>query len=776
MKHTSQHSKEKVIKRLKKLVNSKLEKPKLLSELISRHLQIFPEIRNFINENIKDNESKIFFELGKNLKYSKYQKGQFIKHPYDSDDYFYMLFSGDVAKIDIKYNKLYISFKDYLNHLIKLKLLGEDHIYTKCIKINKNVFPFDEDMNVLTTDEIKIDHYQELIENIKEKINHSPWLNNANIINNIDDFLNLYNPETNKTKSAFIGRLTKYPAYMPFYTFDKILNPISFIGQLTRPKGIKILSSYICLGVSDIFYVDKNEINKNNILYNLFQRRVSEDVIKKLFEGHFLFQDTDKSFLTKHYSKYFYVQRLVKGQKLIQQNTPFEGIYFINSGMFQLKSLRNYNELNDLEFSILHSIDNFPKSIKDYQLKFNDLQKQSNKKEKKNNIFEGLSQFQISKFTELRTISFNSYISPDVIGLNDIYDYKTGLNNFSVECISNEAEVYFLPNEIVTSMLTDESINSKVGELVGKQCILHINRIIKYKEYFEQLVQFEANLFKENNKTSNNNNIPYSLKLYNISNLKNSKQNNIKKRSRKNHSSEFMTISHSNTNFSSNKISKTINNNNSINYFHTLNESKTNNSYNNIKNRSLKINKFKKHPNLLLLKFNYKVEDNKIILSTDNSNEIKNYNNYQTYLKFYKPKNKWNNTIKKKLINSTDIQLSDRDKTNIQKITTEENKNELTSNKSQLKIKTIDVDKKDKKRILFNKSYNKDLLKKLKFRKDSYQNFLKFNNFLNQNNKNKTPIKLLMKSIDNQKFQHNKKLLLKINNSNNNNKNDNSDN
>ena len=91
-----------------------------------------------------------------------------------------------------------------------------------------------------------------------------------------------------------------------------------------------------------------------------------------------------------------------------------------------------------------------------------------------------------------------------------------------------------------------------------------------------------------------------------------------------------------------------------------------------------------------------------------------------------------------------------------------------------MKIKTIDVDKKDKKRILFNKSYNKDLLKKLKFRKDSYQNFLKFNNFLNQNNKNKTPIKLLMKSIDNHKFEHNKKLLLKINN--NNNKNDNSDN
>ena len=772
MKPTRQQSIEKVIKKLKKLVNCKIEKPKLLSELISRNLQIFPEIRNYINENIKDNESKLFFELGKNLKYSKYQKGQFIKHPYDTDDYFYMIFSGDVAKIDIKYNRLYISFKDYLNHLIKLKLLGEDHIYTKCIRINKNVFPFDEDINVLTTNEIRIDHYQELINSIKEKINHSPWLNNVNIINNIDDFLNLYNPETNKTKSDFNGRLTKYPAYMPFYTFDKILNPISFIGQLTIPKGIKILSSYICLSVSDIFYINKNEIDKNNILYKLFQRRVSEDVIKKLFEGHFLFQDTDKSFLIKYYSKFFYVQRLIKGQKLIRQNTPFEGIYFINSGMFQLKTLRNYNELNDLQFSILHAIDNFPKFIKEYQIKFNDLQKQNNKNESKNNIFEGLSQFQISKFTELRNISFNSYISPDVIGLNDIYDYKTGLNNFSVECISNEAEVYFLPNEIVTSLLTDESISSKVGEMVGKQCILHINRIIKYKKYFEQLVQFEANAYKENNKTFSNN-IPYSLKLYNkenfISNLKNFKQNNIKKRSRKNYSTEFMTISHSNTNFFSNKMSKTINNNNSINYFQTLNESKTNNSY----NSTLKIKKYQKHPNSLLLKFDVKIKDKQIVLENYNSKETKNYNNYQTYLKFYKPKNKWNNLIKKQLINSTDIQLTERDNTNFKKYTTEENKNELTSNKSQIKMKTIEIDKNDKRKIFFNKSYNKNLLKKLKFRKDSYQNFLKFNNFLNDNNKKKMPIKILMKSIDNKKFQLNKKLLLKINNENKNDKSDN---
>ena len=187
----------------------------------------------------------------------------------------------------------------------------------------------------------------------------------------------------------------------------------------------------------------------------------------------------------------------------------------------------------------------------------------------------------------------------------------------------------------------------------------------------------------------------------------------------------------------------------------------------------MKIKKYQKYPNSVQLKFDVKIKDNKFVLDNYNSKDIKNYNNYQTYLKFYKPKNKWNNKIKKQLINSTEIQLTDRDNTNIKKITTEENKNELTSDKSQIKIKTIEIDRNDKRKIFFNKSYNKNLLRRLKFRKDSYQNFLKFNNFLKDNNKKKTPIKILMKSIDNNKFQHNKKLLLKINNDNKNDKSNN---
>ena len=116
-----------------------------------------PEIKKYINENNKDNESKIFFEMGKYLKYSRYKKCKFVKHSYDSDNYFYMLFSGNIAKIDIIYTKSYLTFKEYLKHLIKLKLLGENYIYKKCIRKNKKVFPFNENMDILSTNTINID-------------------------------------------------------------------------------------------------------------------------------------------------------------------------------------------------------------------------------------------------------------------------------------------------------------------------------------------------------------------------------------------------------------------------------------------------------------------------------------------------------------------------------------------------------------------------------------------------------------------------------------------
>ena len=112
---------EQTLKKLKVLTKFSDDKSSALLETIASNLKELPEIKKYINENNKDNESKIFFEMGKYLKYSRYKKCKFVKHSYDSDNYFYMLFSGNIAKIDIIYTKSYLTLKEYLNHLIKLR-------------------------------------------------------------------------------------------------------------------------------------------------------------------------------------------------------------------------------------------------------------------------------------------------------------------------------------------------------------------------------------------------------------------------------------------------------------------------------------------------------------------------------------------------------------------------------------------------------------------------------------------------------------------------------
>ena len=96
MNHTNPDLLEKIIKKLKILTFYKVEKTKLLAETIAKYLKILPELKNYVNENIPENESKIFFELGKYLQYHKYKKGKCIKHSYDPDNLFYMVLSGKV--------------------------------------------------------------------------------------------------------------------------------------------------------------------------------------------------------------------------------------------------------------------------------------------------------------------------------------------------------------------------------------------------------------------------------------------------------------------------------------------------------------------------------------------------------------------------------------------------------------------------------------------------------------------------------------------------------
>ena len=678
MESSSKNLIARTLKKLKELTNWSEEKTITLSETIALNLKKLPELKHYINENNKENESKIYFEMGRYLKYSRYKKGQFIKHSYDSDNFFYMIFSGSIAKIDIKYTRSYLTFKEYLIHLIKLKLLGENYIYKRCLKRNKKVFPFDENIDVLVTKDINMDHYDELIKKIKNEIKDSPWNQNTDEVNKVSDFIELYNPNLSNNKLSFFGKESKYPVYMPIYVFDKILNPISFIGELTKPKGIKMLSAYVCLSASSVFYINKTKIDRNNNLYTLFQRRVSEEVVEKLFEGHFLFQDTDVNFLSKNYSKYFFIKNYIKGQKLIQQNTPNEGIYFINKGVFQLKARRTYHELNELKFKAMQSLTKENKN--------NLTGKEKTSKKNYENIYEGLNPYQIANLTKEREINFMVYKSSDVIGLDDVYDIKTGLNNFSVECISDEGEAYFLPKEIVTSMRTNETIDNNIRELVGKQCLELLREINENKKMLENSIRRITSGYKEKN-----NNVFYLRK-----NTDNNK--NLHTISHRNPSLDYSSLS----NYNNMKTFTSTNYSN--NYIYTIKE-------NSLKNKILN-NHFNKTPKITESRiFSPKILPNKkganlnLKLKTYESNEINKF------------KDQKNDKIQS--LSSVNPFLTYREKFKAIKILNEENKNEIKNDNKfaslnpKLEYKNILTNQNKVSNIYRIKSGNKKIIKNI---------------------------------------------------------------
>ena len=678
MESSSKNLIARTLKKLKELTNWSEEKTITLSETIALNLKKLPELKHYINENNIENESKIYFEMGRYLKYSRYKKGQFIKHSYDSDNFFYMIFSGSIAKIDIKYTRSYLTFKEYLIHLIKLKLLGENYIYKRCLKRNKKVFPFDENIDVLVTKDINMDHYDELIKKIKNEIKDSPWNQNTDEVNKVSDFIELYNPNLSNNKLSFFGKESKYPVYMPIYVFDKILNPISFIGELTKPKGIKMLSAYVCLSASSVFYINKTKIDRNNNLYTLFQRRVSEEVVEKLFEGHFLFQDTDVNFLSKNYSKYFFIKNYIKGQKLIQQNTPNEGIYFINKGVFQLKARRTYHELNELKFKAMQSLTKENKN--------NLTGKEKTSKKNYENIYEGLNPYQIANLTKEREINFMVYKSSDVIGLDDVYDIKTGLNNFSVECISDEGEAYFLPKEIVTSMRTNETIDNNIRELVGKQCLELLREINENKKMLENSIRRITSGYKEKN-----NNVFYLRK-----NTDNNK--NLHTISHRNPSLDYSSLSNYNN------IKTFTSTNYSNNYIYTIKE-------NSLKNKILN-NHFNKTPKISESRiFSPKILPNKkganlnLKLKTYESNEINKF------------KDQKNDKIQS--LSSVNPFLTYREKFKAIKILNEENKNEIKNDNKfaslnpKLEYKNILTNQNKVSNIYRLKSGNKKIIKNI---------------------------------------------------------------
>ena len=274
---------EEILMKLKEVISpqTKGQRAKILTEKISSLLMQLPALVEYVNEKNKNLNNDIFYDLGRYIDYQRYTKGKIVQHICQADKYFYMVVTGKVAKLGIKYKKLNMSFKEYILHLTKLQLLKEYFLLNDCIEKNKEIFPFRVEKNMIKSfQQIQNFDFDEELIKIKKRIKNSKW---EKEYDNIDDFLELINPEFLNGKEYFLSKDTKFPILIPHYIKKEILGPNSFIGYLFKSKGIRELSAFICIDNADILFIDKSLFPSGCKLINIFEQRFNYSLINNIF-------------------------------------------------------------------------------------------------------------------------------------------------------------------------------------------------------------------------------------------------------------------------------------------------------------------------------------------------------------------------------------------------------------------------------------------------------------------------------------------------------------
>ena len=588
-------------------------KTKLLADQFCAVLEEIPELISFINEKNKNISKIILEDLSQGMEIKEYNSGNFIKKVFGKIDDFYMILSGKILEFEIKYIRTNMTFKEYILFLTRIYLLKEEHLYKDCIEKNKENFPVatfynykknnckieneknnlennkDNDINIISlcNDINTINfNYKEELKKIKNNIKKSEWRKEKHKLKNentnydimINSFFELYNHNIN-VNANFLPNETKYSVLIPLFIKKRILEPISFIGDLNKPQKMKNYKGYICLNQCFVVYLDKNSLNQNRLIYKLSNQTKCDIIMEKLFKSHYIFKNMNIQFLKNNFAKYLEMITLKKNDSLFRQNEPYKGIYIIAKGSFELKTNRTYNELNDLNFTVLHSLDSYPQyvnNIKNDHIN-NNKSYSFDKREKKKikNYLFGYYNYNSNKNTimksplfaekakEKKDIIFCVYKENDILGLGEVYDSKTKINLFTATCITNEAELFFCPNEILNGIIADDNVLQKFGTIIEEKTNAFVRCISKYKYLFEKKIEYLINERKNKNKFRNE-----QLKNFEI--IYNSFDKKNRRKLMCNSSSEYNILQPDNKNI---KISIDENNKNN-NLFQKLKEDK----------------------------------------------------------------------------------------------------------------------------------------------------------------------------------------------------------
>ena len=494
---------------------------------------------NYINlkeYNGKINNLQIIYDLASQAFY-KYKKAfSIIKKPDENGIFFFLLLNGEIERLNLKFVKKKISIENYLVYIIKLELLKENYILEKCNKLNKNIINININHYDYFEENGIIYNLKEIRKKVKEELINEGFDfldNNKILIPSIDKYINMSKMNMSQRRDTYTG----YELYIGYYFNNGILKKGDYIGDLSKNETYE-KCTYICKTDCDIISLDKKFTQL--LKFKLYDYILSKlkNIFVEIKPKYYIFNDLSYSFCLNNILPLLIYKTFKKGEKIICQFSEYEGIYLIINGQIKLTLSQTHEELtktlSDLSFVDLHFKDYVSKALNNIDLvnefHLSHIIKNKNKNDitennKEENLFLSSNRYNES-FKGINNIEFFILEGGDSLGFNELFDYKTGLYNFNAECISEEANLFFISKKDFNNLsdIKNEILKNiiQISELKAKNLIRKINI---YKNKFEESViksiKFKkisskscSNFFKKDKDKKENN-----LKLFKNNNL-----------------------------------------------------------------------------------------------------------------------------------------------------------------------------------------------------------------------------------------------------------------
>ena len=500
------------------------------------------------------------------------------------------------------FNKARIMNKSYVN-------LDENNIKSFC---NKNHIKNYEQLRKKAISELNELGY-EIPQNCQEE---DFDVENLTLIS-VENYINIFNISINSKRSH-----EKTKAYFNFYILKFKKNGMikrgSFFGNFLKDE-INPTYVLLCNDKCEIGEINKDLQYDEEIYESILIKK--KKLFKEFIHNFFMFYHVNEEIICNNYSPYIVYRKYFKGEKIFLQNSCFEGVYFLKEGEVKLSINTCIDEMYNLMTYFTYALNSFNDYVSGFGTKeyiTEQIKHQNQRIQSHHNLdFET-----VKLYLEIKNYIIMSLKDYNIIGTNESFDHQTEIYNFTAECISNQAIVYFFPKEFFNIMLNKEKMvyNSFI-QLVEFRIKDIIWKIKYYINIFENKIKtIMAKKLKITEPT-------YSLTdRYNNENIFNNK-NIIKNESTKNISDLLMkriNFSYSKDNiFRNNKyknlfLSQDTNRNSSENKIKHRNNLTVNSSSKTIyKSRKFKIEDYKK-------KINDKLHDtkrnNKIVIKPISTN------------------------------------------------------------------------------------------------------------------------------------------------------------